>query len=91
MEYINDIAPGKGGLKYYKYWIEETALTLTSKQAVLEAIKFKFKVLRKDKINNSIEVYDYNTKKFKKIDYIVEQEGVKKPKRKRSRVTRWKW
>ncbi len=61
---------GNGGLRHYKYWSNSnwTGRTmLKSKKAILEAINLKLIILRRDKITNKLEVFNYKTSNFKEV------------------------
>lgn len=68
MRYIQALARGKGGLKYYSYWVSN--IRLTTKKAIREAIELKLKVMRKDMIMGYIEKYDYKTESFERVNEI---------------------
>lgn len=65
-EYISDIAPGSGGLKYYSY--SANGIRLNSKALIREAISLKVRnIVRKDKITNKLEKFNHETRRFEEV------------------------
>ena len=60
--FINDISKGQGGLKYYSYW--SSGIKLTTKGAIVEAINLGLRLLRKDKITNKVQLFNYKSLRF---------------------------
>lgn len=56
------LALGRGSLKYYSYFAN--GLRLRSKTHILEALRLRLAVTRRDKITDQCETFDYTTKRF---------------------------
>jgi len=64
--FVNDISKGNGGIRYYSYWTG--GIILTTKKAIVEAINLGLRLLRKDKITNDVQLFNYKTLRFDKIN-----------------------
>jgi len=65
-EIPNCIQKGSGGLRHYKYWTG--GVKLLTKRAIVKAMSLNLKILRKDKIMDAIEKFNYHTKQFELIN-----------------------
>ena len=64
-EFIQDLAPGHGGTRHYRYYSQ--GLRLFSKRAVREAIEKRFVVLRFDKITGQKAMFNHKSKRFEEV------------------------
>ncbi len=65
--YYEDISRGKGGLKYYQYWVLGLHTTLKTKEKIREALNLAVTVYRRDKSNNQMERFNYGTGHFEEV------------------------
>lgn len=63
----NCIQKGSGSPTHYKYWTG--GVKLLTKRAILKAITLKLRILRKDKITNLVEVFNYKSQEFDGVDF----------------------
>jgi hypothetical protein len=62
---IYEIDKGKGSLKNYSYWCYN--INLKDKNNIANAIILQMKVMRKDKILDRIEEFNYKTNMFEVV------------------------
>ena len=61
--YVNDLMSGSGTMKYYNYYVN--GIKIKTKKMVYEAIKLKIsKIIRKDKIDGKLQLFNYKTMRF---------------------------
>ena len=66
VKFVNPIPTGRGGLKYYKYWVIGLR-AFTTKAQVLKALELGQVVYRKDKLLNTTELFNFKTNRFEEV------------------------
>lgn len=63
---FTELRDGAGTTKSYDYWYN--GIRLRTKEDVAQALRFKWKVMRKDKILGTISQYDFKIQRFERVN-----------------------